>query len=329
MQTYPWLADTATQLRHLQAHLPHAVLLHGSAGLGKRSLAIAFAHRLLCEKPTDVGACGQCDACYWLALGNHPDVLLVEPEQPEDAADGIEKRKTTHISIDQVRALTDFLHTSAHRGGARIVVLHPAEALNTAAANALLKTLEEPPARSVLILVSHQRARLLPTVLSRCHQVRVIVPDAALSMQWLSQQAIPDAALCLALAGGAPVQAVALSPPELQAERRACLIELSQPEHLAVVELAEKYAKLDTQGLLRWLIWLQQWSDDLISQRMAARIGYHIDFVDVLRALAARMNVQQCFKFQQRLLEARRAAYHPLNTQMVVEDVLLAYCALF
>ncbi len=146
---YPWQTDDWTRLQQLRAHWPHALLLHGQAGIGKLRFAQHLAQGLLCEAPLANGEpCGQCVACNWLTQGNHPDYRIVLPEAlaaesgfavaADDAkaekADGDEGKKTRapskEIKIEQVRALLDFVGVGSHRGGARVVVLYPAEALN-------------------------------------------------------------------------------------------------------------------------------------------------------------------------------------------------------
>ena len=163
---YPWQADDWSRLQQLRSHWPHALLLHGQAGIGKLRFAQHLAQGLLCEAQQPNGEpCGHCAACGWFSQGNHPDYRIVVPDalaaergpasaddsaDKADKADGDEGRKTRapskEIRIEQVRALLDFSGVGSHRGGMRVVVLYPAEALNVAAANALLKTLEEPPA---------------------------------------------------------------------------------------------------------------------------------------------------------------------------------------
>jgi DNA polymerase-3 subunit delta' len=197
--------------------VPHALLLHGPEGVGKLQLAEQFAQLLLCEaaKPRET-PCGKCDGCRWFLAGHHPDVRFVEPEAiarrvAQEDGEGAEKSKakpSLEIKIDQVRGLADFVNLASHRGGKRIVVLHPAEAMNVPAANAVLKSLEEPPGSALFVLVSHRAARLLPTVRSRCVPVPVPLPPADAAQAWLKEQGIENAARRLAFAGGAPLKAL-------------------------------------------------------------------------------------------------------------------------
>jgi len=202
----PWQAAAWTQFtRAVDAgRSPHAVLLAGSPGIGKMHLAEAMAARLLCEQPVPAGACGACRGCLLHQAGSHPDRLTVVPETE---GSGI-------LKIEAVRALTDFSQKTSQFNGYRAAVLAPAEALNRNAANALLKTLEEPPSGVILILVSHRPGRLPATIRSRCQLVRLGIPARATGLEWLATQGVSEPETLLDLAGGAPLAAVALEANE-------------------------------------------------------------------------------------------------------------------
>ncbi|POM21608.1 DNA polymerase III subunit delta' [Burkholderia cepacia] len=211
---YPWQTDDWNRLQQLRAQWPHALLLHGQAGIGKLQFAQHLAQGFLCESPQPNGEpCGACAACTWFSQGNHPDYRIVLPEalageapgaaDDPKAADADEGGKKTRapskeIKIEQVRALLDFCGVGSHRGGARVVVLYPAEALNVAASNALLKTLEEPPSGVVFLLVSARIDRLLPTIISRCRQWPMTVPAPDAAAAWLAAQGVEHADALLA-----------------------------------------------------------------------------------------------------------------------------------
>ena len=205
--------------------LPHALLIHGPRGVGKLVLARRFSQLLLCESPAARVPCGRCDGCRWFAEGNHPDFRLVQPEiltqdaesgdePPELEQAGKKSKPSIEIRVGQVRELGDFLYIGSHRGARRVALIHPAEAMNTNAANALLKALEEPPANAIFILVSHEPARLLATVCSRCVRIGVPVPDRRSALDWLESEGIADAERWLAYAGGAPLRALELARGE-------------------------------------------------------------------------------------------------------------------
>ena len=218
---YPWQVPAWQQLARLREFLPHAILFHGPEGIGKTAFVERFAQSLLCETPaTDGQACAQCISCGWFTQYSHPDYRRVRPEvldenadaEDEDTAEPADVKKSSaksakapskEIKIDQIRALADFMNISTHRRGKRVIVLYPAEALNTIAANSLLKTLEEPGPDTVFLLVSSGIDRLLPTILSRCRKFALTIPSRDEALHWLEAQNIDDAEAWLCEQGGA------------------------------------------------------------------------------------------------------------------------------
>lgn len=163
----PWLKDIGERLwlQHQSGKLPHAMILVGAPGIGKAAFANQFATALLCAKPSDTGEpCGVCHDCHLSASEVHPNIFKVIPEKAGQA-----------IKIDQVREANEFVQQSSFKGKTRIVIFNPANALNVNAANALLKTLEEPPEDAVILLVCDQLSALPATIRSRCqlHVFRV------------------------------------------------------------------------------------------------------------------------------------------------------------
>jgi DNA polymerase-3 subunit delta' len=226
-----WHSGVWQKLTQDLQNVPHAILIHGPKGVGKLALGKAFTQLLLCEKRGAGRACGSCNACHWLAQGNHPDFRLVQPEAlelAEIAEEGAEVDRDTparkakpslEIKVEQVRELGDFLHVGSHRGARRITLIHPAEAMNPNAANALLKALEEPPPAAIFLLVSHDPARLLPTVRSRCVRVAVPAPPQAVALAWMTASGVAEPERWLAYAGGAPLFALELAAGERSADR--------------------------------------------------------------------------------------------------------------
>lgn len=222
--------ETWSELVEKVDRLPHALLLFGPPGVGKLALAERFAQLLLCEQRTGAShheeegraPCGKCDGCRWFLAGNHPDARFLEPEavalalarpsslaeEGDDEQAKEKKKPSVQIRIEQTRGLADFLNLASHRGGRRVAIIHPAEDMNAATANALLKNLEEPPPGAVFLLVSHRPARLLPTIRSRCVPVPVPLPEPKAAAAWLGTQGVSAPERWLAFAGGAPLRAL-------------------------------------------------------------------------------------------------------------------------
>lgn len=321
MALYPWQAEIWQRLSAERARLPHALLLHGRRGTGKRGFAVEFARLLLCQSPTAAGACGRCTPCHLFEVGTHPDFRLIEPLE---GAEGEEGGRTAGrgIAIAQVRDLEDFVALSTHHRGPRVIIIHPAEGMNPAAANALLKTLEEPTENTVFLLVSHQPQQLLPTVRSRCRQIAMPLPDAAQARDWLVAQEVSDAGLCLALAGGAPLEAMRYSDRDYLAARREFLSAVSDPARLDWLRLAEHGAR---QDLASQVDWLQKWVHDLIALRLSGGVRYNPDFRQRLQELGERVNLTALLRFARELAGVRRHVQHPLNAQLVLESVFSSY----
>ena len=322
-----WLARTlrGRDLAH------HALLVTGPAGLGKKTLVLNLAQALLCESPRPDGlACGQCAGCAYVAARSHPDLRVLELSRIDD--DG-ERVPTQEIAIDQVRELTELMQVSTHRRGARVGIIAPAERMNAAASNALLKTLEEPPAGTTLVLVSDQPGRLMPTVTSRCLRVDAPRPTGDEAIAWLRAQGAGDPAEALALAGGAPLAARALADPEARAERDAWFDALARPERLAPMALG---AHIEAAGkdqrkarLAQALDALVAWTADLARvaaggrpQRLPGRAG-------ALGALAPRVARIGLCRYHRSVLFQRAHVAHPLQPRLVAEGLAAAYVALF
>lgn len=205
MSAMPWhAADWARlQARRERDALPHALLLCGPAGLGKRVFAQRFVRGLLCGHARDGEACGQCRSCLLLDAGTHPDVVTL--------SFGLRKDGTprTEIVVEQVRDLSARLAMSSQFGGWQVALIDPADAMNAAAANALLKTLEEPAARTMLILLADAPWRLPQTIRSRCQRIEFNVPAPEEAQAWLQGQGVAQAQKALEAALGNPGLALA------------------------------------------------------------------------------------------------------------------------
>ena len=330
MTPLPWHREALAQLLARRDRLPHALLVHGPAGIGKVHFARALAASILCEAPRAEGACGACPSCHWFSQGNHPDYREILPEaaaedeEGEGEAEGAraEKAKSLVIKIDQVRAVSDFIALSTHRDGHRVLVLHPAEAMQPAGANALLKTLEEPPPRTLIVMVSDRPARLLPTILSRCRRLALRIPPRAEALAWLRKEGVERPEAALDAAGGSPLLARDLAAPEEAELRRRLVSELSKPGGADVLQFA---GTVDRANLERAIWWMQTWVHDLVRARLAGDVRHHGEHAQALQARARSADLPALLDLERELAEARRLASHPLNPRLLTEHLLLAY----
>ncbi len=356
LHALPWQQPDWDALQALQGRNVHAVLLHGAAGIGKKVLAFDLARARLCESPrADGRACGTCAACVWLQGGHHPDLRIVVPEAmawlrqgsaddgddddgaesatatPEaDAEGGKSIKASREILIDQVRRLADFLTTSTHRGGLRVVVLTPAERLNTAAANALLKMLEEPPAGTLFILTTDAIDDVLPTIRSRCLLHRCHAPDRAAALAWLKAQEVPDPEVALTEAGGAPVLAWLARDGEIDAgarlddeTRSALMAMLGQGPRLPAAEIAGRVPK--TISVEAAITLFQRWAYDLLALSAGGAVRYHPREAQSIGRIARAVSAPAVLAWLDQLARLRATRDHPLNARMVVESALLSY----
>jgi len=326
----PWHRATLERLLAERSRLPHALLVHGPSGTGKAEFARALAAGALCEAPRSGLACAECASCHWFSQGNHPDFREIVPEATSDEeGEGAEaeaakpdKARSLVIKIDQVRAVADFIALSTHRSGFRVLVLRPAESMQPAAANAILKTLEEPPPATIIVLVSDRPAKLLPTIRSRCRQLALPMPPRNMALAWLKEQGTASPETVLALAGGAPLLARDLAEPEEEELRRRLFAELSRAAGADPLQFA---ATIDRGAVERTIHWLQTWVHDLVRVKMGGGARHHQDLAPALQAKARAADLDALFALDRELAAARRLAAHPLNPRLVAEHLLMAY----
>ena len=263
----PWLASQRQKFveQSQQQRLPHALLVNGPAGVGKDILVKGFAAYQICEQRATLSqACGQCKQCKLFSAGSHTDVRFIAPE------DG-----SSVIKIDAIRNLVEFLSQSSMQGGFKVAVISPAEAMNHNAANAVLKTLEEPTPNTLIILVSHSAGKLLPTIRSRCQAIDVGIPAGELVLDWLKAD---DSAVygkdeltaALDMSYGSPLKALEYIDSGAIQEMDAMLGELSQvlKREKAVSFVAERWG--DELAIQR-LTWMCQWLEQIVQYRMTER----------------------------------------------------------
>jgi DNA polymerase-3 subunit delta' len=252
----PWLRRYGQQMAAAlaQGTLAHAWLLQGTQGIGKHLLAEHLAQLMLCAAPSQDQPCGQCRSCQLIAAGTHPDKVVLEPEEAGKP-----------IKIDAVRELVSQLQLTPQVAKRKMVLIDPAEAMNVNAANALLKTLEEPPGAAVLLLISHAPGRLLATIRSRCQKLQIASPAQDSLMTWLQQQTGKgaDEVRAALLQNTAPLAAYAAITEEVGDTPSAdALVNDLQRLHqgaVPVIEVAARWAGQEArQGLALWQRVLEQ-----------------------------------------------------------------------
>lgn len=316
--------------------LPHALLLVGPIGVGKIAFAEHLAALLLCEAVTsELKACGKCQACGWLLSGNHPDFRHVAPDGDDEAAEDAaeksgekaKKRGPGIIRIDQIRDLESFVFVGSHRNGNRVVLITEAEAMNSAAANSILKILEEPPASVYFILVSSRTKSLLPTIRSRCRVIPFGPPDATEASAWLAAKGLEKKAVrYLKLAGGAPIRVRQWLDQGQLGAIDDLVDSLTSPPADPMILAAKWDGLLKADGLFRMealVEGVQRWLFDLAQERLAGEIRYHggwrrpegVENLSPVALLTAWREINQF----------RRSARHPLNQLLFLENMAAHY----
>lgn len=340
IKIYEWLEPLWLQLLSDLNNLPHALILAGPQGLGKLDFAQTFAARLLCEQQdsSDAAAlpCGHCNSCTWLASGNHPDFRMVQPDEDEVQEEAELSRPvpnqrkpgTGTIRVEQIRALSDFVFIGSHCHGKRIVVLSPAEAMNLAAANSLLKLLEEPPAGVYFILVSNSWQQLIPTIRSRCRKILFGRPDPVLAQRWLASEGVKSADELLQMAGGAPLLAATWAEQgRLDTYRKMIEVLAVKPDD--PVAIAAKWSSLlkAEQGftLPQLVEAVQKWLFDLMLFKTLGELRYHEAWRDRFDLLVGKMTATGLLTCYQDLFKIKAVVRHPLNTQLFLEDLATRY----
>jgi len=322
----PWLEApwrTATQ-RLLAGRVPHAMLVSGPPDLGKRDFARRYAQRLLCQQASgEAEACGACRSCALWAAGSHPDFTTVTFGERDDG------KLRSEITVEQIRALGSRLAMTSQFGGWQVAIIEPAEAMNTSASNALLKTLEEPSRNTLMILVSDAPARLSATIRSRCQALDIRFPARGDALAWLEGQGAPadQASFALTLRAGHPTLALASLTPEGEARTRVVLEDL---ERLAA-------------GRARAPALVQGWLDDQPIERVAilsellrvlarAVLGEHRDVPAALLRLSRLLppgELPKLWRAWEGSVRVRAELSGPLRADLVLSELLFGVADLW
>lgn len=325
LQPQQWFTDSFAHLANLhgQKRLPHALLLHGMSGIGKGDFAKAFAQFLLCLNPQNNRSCGQCKSCELNAAGSHPDLFLLAPEE-----------EGKQLKVDQVRRLGEFVYSTAQQGGYRVVVIEPADAMNIAASNALLKMLEEPGSDTLILLVTAKMGQVLPTIKSRCQHVECLTPPQADAIAWLQAQtdtAVDELENVLTINRGAPKQALKYLQSGLAEQRAQIIRGLADilKQRRSVYEVAQTWQKYDAELILGWLYSLLSDIARCAACKDAETLR-QMDARNMLLAVAKKTDPVKLFKLVDKVQEERRAVLSRQNPnkQLLLESVLLEWAAL-
>jgi DNA polymerase III subunit delta' len=311
----PWLGQAQQRLRAALGadRLPHSLLLLSAPGLGAEALANWIAALALCESPGE-RPCDACASCRLLRSDSHPDVHAVRLE--EDAQ---------QIKVDQVRELIESLTLKSYRGGYKVGIIEGAEALNANGANAFLKTLEEPSADTLLIMIARPNHRLPATIASRCLRLNLRPPSTESAMQWLeaNSSAPKPWGAALTLAGGAPLLAMQLDAEglsALDADMRQSMSELADGS-VDITLLADRWVR-SNPGVR--ITWLENW----ITQRVQASLGTATSHQTAepvrLPAALLKPKIRALFGLLDAARDVRRLAATGMNQQLALEALLVS-----
>jgi len=321
LQVYPWQQKQWARLgdAFVQDRIPHALLLAGPSGLGLEHFAGCLAARWLCTEPVANHACGQCRACLLFIAGNHPDMVRIEPEEAGK-----------QIKVDAIRELIHFIQLSSQSGRGKIAVIAPAEAMNRSAANSLLKTLEEPPAGSTFVLITHQPAFLPVTIRSRCQRLDFAPAHDDATLQWLAKEISADASSAvdlLALSRGRPLLAMTLTENDTVTRQGQVLSDLGKlgGGSSDVTVTAQRWHDLGAAQVFEWL--------QLLLAGMARlkitgtlQTGTASTLTRDLQRLANRLDLHALIRGYELALRNQRAITGPYNlNQMGLLEEFIVY----
>lgn len=303
-------------------------MLSGLSGMGKLHFAKALAAWLLCDNPGAAGdaagsaadiACGECSSCRQYRNNVHPDFISLYPEEAGK-----------QIKVDSVRELVNFIAKTAQRSGRKVVILHPAESLNINAANALLKSLEEPSANTVIILVTDNLGVLLPTIRSRCQLVKFPAVEADVASSWLLQQFDDQHQLAqmLKVADNRPFLALQMLQGDGLALRQSLVKSLLQfaKGKLNVGQVAKLCLELESRQLFFWLLC---WTSDMVKWQAVQNTGVLRDegMLPVYEQWLRRAGADSIIELQTQVLEASVdiASRANPNKQLLLEKLLISW----
>jgi DNA polymerase-3 subunit delta' len=319
----PWLEGPVAQA--LSTQRAHALLIHGPKGVGQWELTLTLAQAWLCEAAGGANQrkpCGVCASCKLVQAHSHPDLLVLLPEalreplgwssQDDDGAseEKAGKRKPSKdIRVDEIRQAISFAQTTSARGHGKVVVIHPAERMNGVSANALLKTLEEPPGDAKLLLSCSAPDALLPTIRSRCQAVSLGLPDPAVALPWLAEHAVAQPEVMLAATGGQPQDVLEWVNEGIDAK-----LWVGLPRQMARGEVGT----LAAWPLPRVVDMLQKLCHDVMRVAAGSAPRYF-----PLSSMPGAPSLESLTSWSRELGRIARQAEHPWNAGLLVESLTL------
>ena len=313
-QPLPWHMSLWQRFQNMadQDKLSHAIVLTGLAGVGKSSFAHALAQSFYCDSPDDkrIG-CGRCASCHQFEAGTVSDFRQLQPE--EGAAS---------ISVDQVRDCIEFLELSRDRERKKIALVYPAERLTVSAANSLLKTLEEPPGDTLIVLLTSQPERLLMTIRSRCQVFSISPPSHVEGVQWLHSQGFDDSALALDVSGNAPIAAREFCDSALAVSFHALLESLVWNLHQSRTshEVIAIWHGFEIEVLLIWMSLISEWMIQHLTG--SERLQRHSP---ELAELSGQISLPGQLQRHQRLLELKKQRGVSVNRDLLLDQLQILW----
>ena len=302
----PWHSEQWKSLndRIADQRLPHALIINGLEGVGAEHFAFALAYRMLCNQVDDGIPCGQCSGCLTLKAGSHPDFYHVLPQE-----------KSKFIKVNQIRSLCESIAKTSQQGGWKVVIISPAEAMNTAAANALLKSLEEPESNTLILLVSSRLSAIPMTIRSRCQIESMGIPEPSVAKQWLSQQ-IADKSVNLSellnMANGQPLLALDyINGSGFESRQHVeSLLDAMRNSAETPFAAAQACLKYSPEDLIAWML-------SYVHRLMVGELQNN--------------PMPALFVFLDKLIKAREwlMSGSPLNTQLLWEELFIEWVQIF
>ena len=321
---FPWQSAHWNRLDRLRFNnqLAHAYLIAGSAGLGLPLFAEKFAHLLLCPHPAEGRACGKCKECVLNSKALHPDLCRIRPQGTSRV-----------VKVEQIREASEFLSMTSHAGGPKIVIIEKSHQMNLSAANALLKTLEEPNPESYLFLVTDSASSMMATIRSRCQRLQFEVPRFDDSLEWLKKQLLDneDEVKLLVAANNQPLRALELARSDAYEVQQSFIADVCNlpAGHSSIRQLVTKAAKLDEQVAIGYMLNV---TIQLIKSAIKGSTGAGPESPSISRLVHAlgqtesssKVLAERLLSFYQSALEGRQqlASSTNPNPQLIMESLL-------